>query len=201
MLTSVNHSESWCATLLSGTHTHGSLSLFLSGWVWTLQSHESINATLFCHQWAKTLEICLLTFRGLPSTPCGKWGFSPEWHLCFPAFSMSASPHSASSRCRISTSLPRRKFMVLSAHIQMALKRIWCSNSNWTSTFRSVYEWCCIPTSELEHCGFWATVLFLQNLCWIKNIYHLGKKEEILALRHLSRVSFSFLWSFQLFSL
>lgn len=83
-----------------------------------------------------------------------------------------------SSPCRISTSLPRRKFMWLSAHIQMALECIWCSNSNWTSTFRSVYEWCCIPMSELEHCGFWATVLFLQNLYWIKNIYHLERNKK-----------------------
>lgn len=162
------------------THTHGTLSLSFSLWM-------SMNLTvswvhqcnfMFYHHWAKTLEICLLTFRGFPSIPRGKWGFSPAWYLCSPAFSMSAPPHSVSAPCRISTSLPRRKFTALSAHIQMAPKRIWCSNSNWTGTFRSVYEWCCIPTSELEHCGFWATVSFLQNLCWIKNIYHLGKKKR-----------------------
>lgn len=119
-------------------------------------------------------------------------GTSPNAYLCFPAFSISASPHAVSFQCRISTGLPMGKFMVLSAHIHMALQWIWCSNSDWTSTFQSVYEWCCSPMSELEHYGFWATVLFLQNLCWIKKIYHLGKKEEIPALRHLSRVSLGF---------
>lgn len=131
--------------------------------------------SMFYHCWAKTLEICLLTFRRFPSTPRGEWDF-PECisllpcllHVCLSPFSgLPVQDQHQPAYGKIYGSF--------CSHTHGS-EWIWCSNSNWTSTFRSIYEWCCSLMSELEHYGFWATVLFLQNLCWIKNTYHLGKK-------------------------
>lgn len=130
---------------------------------------------VFCHCWAKKPWDLLVNIQGIPLN--SMWKMELVWmHIsaCFLALTKSASLRAVSFPCKISTSLPLRKFMLLSAHIQMALEG--CNNSNWTSTFQSVYEWYGIPMSELEPHGFWAVVLFLQNLCRIKNIYHLGKK-------------------------
>lgn len=85
-----------------------------------------------------------------------KIGFSTE---CIAIFSPNQSLFIQQvSWCRICTSLPGEKFMWFSAHIQMAPEWIRCSDSNWVSTFRSVWECCLIPGREVEHHRFQAAV-------------------------------------------
>lgn len=76
------------------------------------------------------------------------------------------------SWCRICTSLPREKFMWLSAHIQMVLEWIRYRDCNWAGTFRSVWGCCCIPGREVEYHSFQAAVsVILAQFCAELKIY------------------------------
>lgn len=136
--------------------------------MWMLQRHESINAILFSATVEqKNLEICLLTFRGFPPTPCGKWNLSE----CISLLASLPSPN-------------RPLSVQWASHARSAQACLWENLRCFLLTYRWPWSdaiiqiglapfdlfmnWCGIPMSELEpHC-FWEMVLFLQNLCRLK---------------------------------
>lgn len=152
-------------------------SLSLAGWVEFYKHAYHIHkcSVAFCCGSRNTWGL-LVNIQETLSHSVWKISFATERIAVF-SFNWSLFRQQA-SRCRICTSLPGEKFMWLSTHIPMAPECIRFSDSNWASTFRSVWKHCCIPVRELEHHSFQAASSgnSCKILCWIKNIYHLGEK-------------------------
>lgn len=141
-----------------------------------LQAHIPITVVLHSAAGSRNTWDLLVNIQETLLHSMWKIGFAPE---CIAVFSFNWSPFTWQvPRCRIRTSLPREKFMWLSTHRAMAPEWIRFSDSNWASTFRSVWKCCCIPVRELEHHSFQVASSgnSCKILCWIKSIYHLGKR-------------------------
>lgn len=115
--------ESWevCFSSVTFTCTHGVLSVLPLS-----LPKEECNATNTCIHKCNFIFCTLeqntwdshVNIQGIPfHTPCRKWDVFSECISYFFALSPSMPLHAVSSPCRISTSLPWRKFVTLSAHI------------------------------------------------------------------------------------